>query len=260
MENYLFTKCCIGTGKFSKVYLSKNKNNLKKILAVKIMDKNNLDEFNFDAANEINIHSKLVHKNIVKFIETQKDVNKIYIFLEYAVLGNSHEYRMDNKTKFTEEFATSVISDISLALEYIHGENIVHGDIKPENILIFEEDGKKIAKLADFGWASECKEEGLTRLVGTLEFLAPEIVELKQYKFPVDMWSLGIVFYEYINNVTPFYTSAYKGIYAKIKKCEYEIPKNVSSNSCEIISFLLVKDPEKRYTAKQLNDFLLMNL
>ena len=137
------------------------------------------------------------------------------------------------------------------AIYYLHQNNIIHRDIKPENILI----GKNnILKLADFGWSKEIEFEKRSTFCGTLEYMAPEIVDSQNYDFSVDTWSLGILLYEMLMNHSPFCAKSARNIMNNIKEHELIFDKNkVISEECkDLIKKLLEYNPEKRLKIKDI--------
>lgn len=147
------------------------------------------------------------------------------------------------------------------AVEYMHGLNIVHRDLKVQNILLENDSPNAEIKILDFGLSEQLfdPEEGVTNLRGTIYAFAPEVFTAHQPYNPkkVDMWAVGVIAYYMFSHEYPFWGSKSK-IEAKIKKCEYSfnanIWKTVSKSAKKFIAGLLEIDVDKRFTARDANN------
>lgn len=116
-------------------------------------------------------------------------------------------------------------------------------DIKPENLLLGNEEEIKIA---DFGWSVHAPSSRRTTLCGTLDYLSPEMVRGQTYNEKVDLWSLGVLCYEFLTGKPPFESDSYDDTYIRISKALFTIPEYVSNEAKDLIKKLLVVDPNKR--------------
>jgi len=244
----------LGSGSFGRVFLVSH-NETKKLYALKVIEKRKLlmSYGKLDIIyNEINIHSKLDHENIIKLYNVYEDNENINIILEYAPNGNLYELIAKQPNGFSEYKAFEYFIQVVNAVYYLHNNNIIHRDIKPENILIG--DDNKI-KLCDFGWAKELTLENRSTFCGTVEYMAPEIVGSENYDYGVDIWSLGILLYELLYGHSPFRADNTKNIILNIKSHEltYEDKnKNISHSCKDLIKKLLNNNPQKRYKIKDI--------
>ena len=244
----------LGSGSFGRVFLVSH-NETKKLYALKVIEKRKLlmSYGKLDIIyNEINIHSKLDHENIIKLYNVYEDNENINIILEYAPNGNLYELIAKQQNGFSEYKAFEYFIQVVNAVYYLHNNNIIHRDIKPENILIG--DDNKI-KLCDFGWAKELTLENRSTFCGTVEYMAPEIVGSENYDYGVDIWSLGILLYELLYGHSPFRADNTKNIILNIKSHEltYEDKnKNISHSCKDLIKKLLNNNPQKRYKIKDI--------
>ena len=244
----------LGSGSFGRVFLVTH-NETKKLYALKVIDKRKLlvSYGKLDIIyNEINIHSKLDHENIIKLYNVHEDTENINIIMEYAQNGNLFELLSKEKNGFSEYKAFEYFIQVVNAVYYLHNNNIIHRDIKPENILIG--DDNKI-KLCDFGWAKELTLENRSTFCGTVEYMAPEIVDNENYDYSVDIWSLGILLYELLYGHSPFKANNTKNIILNIKSHELiydDKNKNVSNSCKDLIKKLLNNNPQKRYKIKDI--------
>ena len=244
----------LGSGSFGRVYLVSH-NDSKKLFALKVIDKRKLmiSYGKLDIIyNEINIHSKLSHENIIKLYNIHEDNESINIIMEYAEKGNLFQLISKEKSGLDESKAFDYFIQVVNAVYYLHNNNIIHRDIKPENILIGNDN--KI-KLCDFGWAKELTLENRSTFCGTVEYMAPEIVGSENYDYSVDIWSLGILLYELLFGHSPFKANNTKNIILNIKTHEltYDDKNKKISNSCkDLIKKLLDSNPQKRLKIKDI--------
>ena len=253
----------LGIGSYGRVYLVTNKFNNKKY-ALKVINKNKLMQIYADCRlvhNEVELHSKLNHPNIIKLYNMKETENEIQILLEYAKNGNLFDIIQKNNG-LDELKAFEYFIQIVNAVYFLHQNNIIHRDIKPENILIGEND---VLKLCDFGWAKELNVNKRATFCGTMEYMAPEIVGSEMYDFSVDIWSLGILLYELIMGHSPFRSKSKKdrNIMIKIKKHDlvFDKDKNISKECIDLINRLLDVNPETRLKIKDIfeHPFILAN-
>ena len=253
----------LGIGSYGRVYLVTNKFNNKKY-ALKVINKNKLMQIYADCRlvhNEVELHSKLNHPNIIKLYNMKETENEIQILLEYAQNGNLFDIIQKNNG-LDELKAFEYFIQIVNAVYFLHQNNIIHRDIKPENILIGEND---VLKLCDFGWAKELNVNKRATFCGTMEYMAPEIVGSEMYDFSVDIWSLGILLYELIMGHSPFRSKSKKdrNIMIKIKKHDlvFDKDKNISKECIDLINRLLDVNPETRLKIKDIfeHPFILAN-
>ena len=156
--------------------------------------------------NEIEIHSRLKHENIVQLYEHFSENNSMHLVLEVCAYGNLYKYLRDHGP-LDETKSGTVIKQILLALEYLVHKNIIHRDLKLSNVLISSENPILI-KLCDFGLATQLEhpdEEHYT-LCGTPNYIAPEIQNQRSHSFPADIWSAGCLFYFMVAGAPPFDT------------------------------------------------------
>lgn len=149
---------------------------------------------------------------------------------------------LDNRC-FPEQQAAKYVAQIADALKYCHSKKVIHRDIKPENLLL---GAKGEIKIADFGWSVHAPSSRRTTLCGTLDYLSPEMVHGKTHNETVDLWSLGVLCYEFIVGRPPFEASTYDETYKRISKASFTFPEHVSEMARDLIKRLLVVEPEDR--------------
>lgn len=243
----------IGEGSFGKVHLVYNSisNHLE---AVKVFKNNEL------AQQEIVNHNQVLpHKNIIDFYNVEVNVSgDLCMFLEFVAPGDMLNYLNSKNKEVTEEEARYYFIQLLDAVEHCHSCNIVHRDIKLENLLLH---GTTL-KLADFGYSEEIDKINLTKIVGTPQYLAPEIL-VRKINDPtkIDIWSCGVVLYTILTSHYPFIGSDVVQTLKKIIKAEFApLPDRISDKCRDLISKILTSDPSKRYSIQQIRTHPWMKL
>ena len=243
----------LGRGAFGRVVQALSQSN-KKYYAIKIIQINELTKETIQSyENEAYILSKFNSNNIVKYYDSSKDNNNIYILMEFCDGDNLRNYidkHMDDNTLIEEDKLKIIIKQICIGIKEIHDKKIIHRDLKPENIFIH--DNMNI-KIGDFGISHQLnskKTHTLTKYgAGRDYYKAPEIIQNGIYNEKSDMWSLGCIIYELFN----------LSIYFKDKFSEEikRIDMNIYNNKWQIlIDSLLQIDIKKRFNIYQVNQYL----
>lgn len=240
----------LGQGTFGKVYLTRLKSNMK-LYAIKAIDKQILIEYDQEENTKLEeeILLKCKHPFLLGMDYVFQNIENIYFVMPYVKGGELYTHLTKSK-RFPEEVVRFYATQIILGLGYLHNEGIVHRDLKLENILI-DEDG--YIKIIDFGLAKILKnEEETMTYCGTPEYLAPEVISHKGHHKSVDWWAVGILIYEMMIGVTPFYNKNRNMMLSKIQfakivfpdKTKYKI--DYSDEVQDLICRLLVKDKDER--------------
>jgi serine/threonine protein kinase len=227
-----------------------DKRNNEKI-AVKIYEKKRVDEPNKikNLEREINILAELSHPTIAKLIDVIETQTELYLILEYGGANSLYNYLLSKpEHRLPEAEAKQFLLVIAEALKYLHDLDIVHRDIKAENILI---NRNRQLKLIDFGFSLRCKRNGtIDTFCGTPTYMAPEIVSKVDHS-PIytDMWSLGILFYVMLQGNYPFRAKSETDLFEKIKRGSFEyIHGDTSKESRKLIESLLKVNHLERLT------------
>ncbi|KAI0126781.1 kinase-like domain-containing protein [Xylariales sp. AK1849] len=273
----------MGDGAFSNVYRARDLSGGAGECAIKVVRKyemNNMQRANI--LKEVQIMRQLDHPNIVKLVDFSESRQYYYIILELAP-GGELFHQIVRLTYFSEDLSRHVITQVAVALEYLHEERgVVHRDIKPENILFSpipvvpsripkpkqagdedkEDEGEFIPghgaggigqiKIADFGLSKIVWDNQTMTPCGTVGYTAPEIVKDERYSKSVDMWALGCVLYTLLCGFPPFYDESIEVLTEKVAKGQYTFLSpwwdDISKSAQDLITHLLAVDPEKRYT------------
>ncbi|KAL1873970.1 hypothetical protein VTK73DRAFT_671 [Phialemonium thermophilum] len=236
----------LGKGKFGRVYLARERST-GFVCALKTLYKAELQSCRAEGQvrREVEIQSNLRHPNILKLYGHFHDSKRIFLILEFAGKGELYKH-LRRENRFPEWKAAQYIAQCAAALRYLHRKHVIHRDIKPENILLGIHGEIKIA---DFGWSVHAPSRRRQTLCGTLDYLPPEMIVRTgkdgSYNEKVDLWSLGVLTYEFLVGEAPFEdTKAMTE--RRIARADMTIPSFVSPEARDLIKRLLVLDPEKR--------------
>ncbi|KAK9523028.1 hypothetical protein VZT92_019459 [Zoarces viviparus] len=203
----------LGTGGFGNVTRWQNKDTEEQI-AIK-QCRQELSERNKERwILEIQIMKRLDHVNVVAAREVPEGMHEMItindlplLAMEYCQGGDLRRYLnlLENCSGMREGSVLILLRDISSALTYLHKKRIIHRDLKPENIVLQQGEKRLIHKIIDLGYAKELDQSSLcTSFVGTLQYLAPELIERQKYTVTVDYWSFGTLVFECITGFRPF--------------------------------------------------------
>ncbi|KAI9542419.1 Serine/threonine-protein kinase Chk1 [Dissostichus eleginoides] len=241
----------LGEGAYGEVRLLVNRQT-EEAVAVKVIDISQAKECAENVKKEVCIHKMLDHANIVRFFGHRKEGTTMYLFLEYCTGGELFD-RIEPDVGMAEEDAHRFFQQLVAAVHYLHGCGITHRDIKPENILL---DDKDNLKLTDFGLATMFRFKGrerlLSRLCGTLPYVAPELLGQKEYKAqPADVWACGIVLTAMLAGELPWDqpTESCQEYSDWLQKKTYLPPwKKIKPMPLSLLSKLLLAGPDARIT------------
>ena len=240
----------LGQGAFGFTYKVLNKDDLNfyviKTIPLKEVNKEELEKIK----NEAKILSTLDNSHIVKYYESFKDDYFFNIVMEYCEGLDLRKYINDHKDKseyIDKNIIYHILSDICSGLKEIHDKNLIHRDLKPENLFLTRD--FKI-KIGDFG-ISKILDSGnkyAQTQVGTILYMAPEIIEGNKYTSKVDIWSLGCILYELCTLNNCFISNSLKDIMEKICSAKYEnIDMELYGEDLQLlINTMLIKDRNKR--------------
>ena len=200
-NQYIIYKNAIGRGTYSKVYHGYHKETKKEVAFKKIHFTKLHNNVKDKVISEINILQKMDHINIMKMYEYKFDGDYMMIVTEYCKDGDLDLWMKKNNTM---EEKLNIIKQTLIGIEYMHKNNILHRDIKPQNILLHN----NIVKICDFGFSTTIKENNMmfNTICGTPLYMSPEILFLKPYTVMSEIWALGILFYTILYHVHPFGT------------------------------------------------------
>ena len=240
----------LGRGSFGKVCLVEYKPT-KEIYAMKSLKKDVLlDQDQVESTLlEKKILQSLEHPFLVGMVFCFQTEERIYFVMSFVRGGELFQH-LRNFKHFDENQTKFYAAIIGVALDYLHVKGIVYRDIKPENILMDEEG---YLKLVDFGMAKILQgDEKAMSFCGTPEYLAPEIITGEGHNSAADWWSYGILIYEMLCGIPPFYCENTEKMYDYITHADLRFPKKIqfSDKAKDLIKKLLVKKQENRLGSK----------
>ena len=226
--------CELGHGSFGDVYLVTKKNTLK-LYAMKVLRKERIIERNLIqyAVTERNVLTYIKHPFIVPLKYAFQTPSKLFLILEYCAGGDLSASLMRDK-RFTEHRARIYLCEIILALEELHKRDIIYRDLKPDNIVI-DKEGHVL--LTDFGLSKEgiLDNHAAKSFCGSLAYLAPEMIRRKGHGKAVDWYLLGVVFFEMVVGVPPYFSPNKDELIHNIQNSKLKIPSFLSAEAKELI-------------------------
>ena len=262
MDNY-YKLADIGEGAYGHVMKVASRT-INEIRAMKVIKKTSIISYVNEERlfNEINILKRVDHPNIIKIYEFFKDSVNYYIITEYCEEGDLYDKLMSMpKSYFSEKLVCFIMKQVFSAVAYLHSKDIIHGDLKLENILIDSSPYKGLdsdyfdVKLIDFG-CSRFFKSNQTGVIGTSMYYSPEIIN-NQYDEMSDLWACGVIMYLLLCGEPPFKGEeiSEEVLFENIKKGNYDFNnpafKTVSQNAKDLIKDLLNLDTKKRPPARK---------
>ncbi|RUS69919.1 hypothetical protein EGW08_022318 [Elysia chlorotica] len=240
----------IGTGNFSQVKMGIHVLTKEKV-AIKILDKTKLDQKTQRLlSREITSMERLHHPNVIRLYEVVETLAKLHIIMEYAGGGELFT-KISNEGRLAEDEAKCLFAQLVAAVEHIHDNNIVHRDLKAENVFY---SSPRWIKIGDFGFSTMARSgETLNTFCGSPPYAAPELFKDEHYYGVfVDIWALGILLYFMVTGLMPFRAETV----AKLKKCildgSYTVPSYVSDSCVFLIRSILKHIPQDRFTIAEI--------
>uniref|UniRef100_A0A8C1KKU7 Serine/threonine-protein kinase n=1 Tax=Cyprinus carpio TaxID=7962 RepID=A0A8C1KKU7_CYPCA len=251
MVYQIFADEVLGSGQFGVVYGGKHRKSGRDV-AVKVIDKLRFPtKQESQLRNEVAILQSLRHLGIVNLECMFETPEKVFVVME-KLHGDMLEMILSSeKGRLPERLTKFLITQILAALRHLHFKNIVHCDLKPENVLLASADPFPQVKLCDFGFARIIGEKSFRRsVVGTPAYLAPEVLLNQGYNRSLDMWSVGVIMYVSLSGTFPFNED--EDINDQIHNAAFMYPPNpwkqISPEAIDLINNLLQVKMRKRYS------------
>ncbi|KAI5479424.1 hypothetical protein MNV49_003568 [Pseudohyphozyma bogoriensis] len=235
----------VGKGSFGKV-MQVRKKDTGRIYALKTIRKAHIvsrSEVTHTLA-ERTVLAQVNNPFIVPLKFSFQSPEKLYLVLSF-VNGGELFHHLQNEGKFSEERSRFYAAELLSALDHLHSFDVVYRDLKPENILI---DLTGHLMLCDFGLCklNMSENERTNTFAGTPEYLSPELILGEGYTRVVDWWTLGVLLYEMLTGLPPFFEEDHQKMYRRIVGEELKFPQGLAGEAKRICTALLQKNPEKR--------------
>lgn len=239
----------LGQGSFGKVFLVRKivGKDAGTLYAMKVLKKATLRvKDRFRSRMERNILVDVEHPFIVKVHYAFQTEGKLYLILDF-LRGGDLFTRLNKEVMFTEEDAKFYLAELALALNHLHTLGIIYRDLKPENILL-DADGH--IALTDFGLCKLPLDKGVAySFCGTVEYMAPEVVNRNGHSYAADWWSFGVLMYEMLTGILPFQGQDRKETLTQILKAKLAMPSNLSPEAQSLLRALFKRNPANRLGA-----------
>lgn len=194
---------------------------------------------------ERKVLSVVNHPFIMKLHYAFQTHDKLYLVLDYCP-GGELFFHLSRFRRFPERVARFYAAELLLAIGHLHKRGIIYRDLKPENVLL-DADGH--VKLGDFGLAKAGivhPFEGAMSMCGTPEYMAPEVLAQLGHGFCVDYWGLGMIVYEMMTGLPPWYTTDRAQLFRRLKSAPLDVPTYFSPSAASCVSALLQRNPRQR--------------
>eukprot|EP00803_Ostreobium_quekettii_P008930 evm.model.scf_1271.1 EVM.evm.TU.scf_1271.1 scf_1271:4023-7984(-) len=213
------------------------------------------DKLRESLSSELSILRATRHENIVNFYGIHKESNRIFIVLEHCSGGDLSAY-IRRVGRVSEAFARRVLSQVAAGLQELRRHNVVHRDLKPQNLLLSDQTPDAVLKIADFGFARNLQPQGLAEtLCGSPLYMAPEILRFQKYDAKADLWSVGAILYELVVGRPPFDGDNTLHLLRNIERQEVRVPdklaRGLSAECQDLIYKLLKRNPLERITFEE---------
>ncbi|XP_074519393.1 myosin light chain kinase, smooth muscle-like isoform X2 [Halichoeres trimaculatus] len=243
----------LGVGKFGEVYRLSHKETKQDCAGKFYRARTSKDRE--AARKEIEIMNCLHHPKLVQCLAAYESRPELVMVMEYIAGGELFERIVDDNFEHTEPTSARYMQQILEGIRYVHKQNIVHLDLKPENIVCVDTTGTQI-KIIDFGLASKL-EEGKPLMVmhGTPEFVAPEVINYEPVGLETDVWSIGVICFILLSGESPFQGNSDAETLALVTAASYEFDQesfeDISDQAKDFISSLLKKDRRCRLSCTE---------
>nr|XP_056717823.1 ribosomal protein S6 kinase alpha-3 isoform X2 [Euleptes europaea] len=240
----------LGQGSFGKVFLVKkiSGSDARQLYAMKVLRKATLKvRDRVRTKMERDILVEVNHPFIVKLHYAFQTEGKLYLILDF-LRGGDLFTRLSKEVMFTEEDVKFYLAELALALDHLHSLGIIYRDLKPENILLDEEGH---IKLTDFGLSKESidHEKKAYSFCGTVEYMAPEVVNRRGHTQSADWWSFGVLMFEMLTGTLPFQGKDRKETMTMILKAKLGMPQFLSQEAQSLLRMLFKRNPANRLGA-----------
>ncbi|KAF9595630.1 hypothetical protein IFM89_001503 [Coptis chinensis] len=253
----------IGSGSFSVVWHARHRVHGMEVAIKEIVMERLSKKLQESLMSEIVILRKINHPNIIRLHDIIQVPGRIHLVLEYCRGGDLSVY-IQRHGKVPEATAKHFMLQLAAGLLILRENNLIHRDLKPQNLLLSANDDHSVLKIADFGFARSLQPRGLAEtLCGSPLYMAPEIMQLQKYDAKADLWSVGAILFQLVTGTTPYTGNNQIQLLQNIVKSnELRFPpdnKNLSSDCIDLCQKLLRRNPVERLTFEEFFNHLFLS-
>lgn len=251
--DYMFGRQ-IGSGSFSVVWLAKHRVHGVEVAVKEIVMDRLSKKLQESLLSEIVILKRIKHPNIIRMHEIIEGTERIFLILEYCRGGDLSVY-LQRHGKILEATAKQFMQQLANGLQVLRDNNLIHRDLKPQNLLLTTTDDNSVLKIADFGFARSLQPFVLAEtLCGSPLYMAPEIMQLHKYDAKADLWSVGAILFQLVTGKTPFTgNNQIQLLQNIINSTDLRFPQdcNLSNDCIDLCKKLLRRNPLERLTFEE---------
>ncbi|XP_034694188.1 serine/threonine-protein kinase ATG1c-like [Vitis riparia] len=245
----------IGSGSFSVVWHARHRVHGTEVAIKEIVTGRLNKKLQESLMSEIFILKKINHPNIIRLHDIIEVPGKIHLVLEYCRGGDLSMY-IQSYVRVPEATAKHFMQQLAAGLQVLRDNNLIHRDLKPQNLLLSTNDNNSVLKIADFGFARSLQPRGLAEtLCGSPLYMAPEIMQLQKYDAKADLWSVGAILFQLVTGRTPFTGNNQIQLLQNIvKSSELHFPpdnNDLSADCKDLCQKLLRRNPVERLTFEE---------
>ncbi|CAO0803394.1 unnamed protein product [Mucor circinelloides] len=254
-STYKVTKKTLGVGSFAVVKECVHRSTGQSF-ALKIILKKAIAGKEHMLSSELDILKQVRHPHIVSMHNLYESIDAVYIVTDLASGGELFQQLLKKGT-YTEKDASNLTRQMLEGLQYLHERDIVHRDMKPENLLFQTAGDDSNLMITDFGLSKilKAQDDILTTACGTPGYVAPEVLLQTGHNKPVDLWSVGVILFTLLSGYTPFWGEDQASLFESIMSGQYEYDEeywsDISDSARNLIDRLLTFDPNNRITAEE---------
>ncbi|KAJ7522008.1 hypothetical protein O6H91_19G078500 [Diphasiastrum complanatum] len=245
----------IGRGSFAVVWKAVHRVERHEVAIKEIATERLNTKLQENLLSEIAILRKTDHPNIIRLHDIVEEPNRLYLVLEYCAGGDLATY-IQQRGKVSEEVAKHFMRQLGSGLQALRANNLIHRDLKPQNLLLSTNNESAVLKIADFGFARSLQPQGMAEtLCGSPLYMAPEILQSQKYDAKADLWSVGTILFQLLTGRYPFFGNSPAQLLQNITKGEVQFPKSISADlhpDCiDLCRKLLRQNPVERLSFEE---------
>ncbi|XWS67130.1 hypothetical protein CRYUN_Cryun05aG0260400 [Craigia yunnanensis] len=245
----------IGSGSFSIVWHARHRVHGTEVAIKEIVTGRLNRKLQDSLMSEIFILKRINHPNIIRLHDIIEVPGKIHLVLEYCKGGDLSMY-ITLHGSVPEATANHFMQQLAAGLQVLRDNNLIHRDLKPQNLLLSTNDSNAVLKIADFGFARSLQPRGLAEtLCGSPLYMAPEIMQLQKYDAKADLWSVGAILFQLVTGKTPFTGNNQIQLLQNIMKSSelhFPVENNYLTADCkDLCQKLLRRNPVERLTFEE---------